>query len=116
MSAKIHPLAVVHPEALIDPSCEIGPFCVVGKGVKLGPNNQLLSHVVLDNLVTVGQSNVFHPFCVVGGVPQDLKYRGESTRVEIGNHNTIRESVTINIGTDGGGGITRVGSHNLLMA
>lgn len=116
MSGKIHPSSIIHPEAQIDPSCEIGPFCIVGAGVKLGPNNVLKSHVVIENKTIIGEENVFFPFSVIGGVPQDLKYKGESTELVIGNKNTIRESVTINIGTVGGGSITRVGDQNLLMA
>ena len=113
---KIHPTAIVHPEAQIHESCEIGPFCIVSKEVKLGSNNRLMSHVVVENGVTVGTDNVFFPFAVIGGVPQDLKYKGEATELIIGNHNTIRESVTLNIGTAGGGGVTKIGDHNLLMA
>ncbi len=116
MRLQIHPTAIVHPEANIHESCEIGPFCSVGKGVRLGPENILLSHVVIQNCTTVGAANVFHPFSVIGGEPQDLKYSGENTEVKIGNKNTIRESVTINIGTAGGGGVTQIGDGNLLMA
>ncbi|MEW6057122.1 MAG: acyl-ACP--UDP-N-acetylglucosamine O-acyltransferase [Bdellovibrionota bacterium] len=116
MSARIHPTAIVHPEARIDSSCEIGPFCIVGKEVVLGPNNRLISHVVIENRTTVGEENTFYPFSVIGGVPQDLKYKGESTELRIGNGNTIRESATLNIGTQGGGGVTQLGDSNLLMA
>lgn len=113
---KIHPTAIVHPEAQVHESCEIGPFCIVGKDAKLGAGNRLLSHVVLENRVTMGEHNVVFPFSVIGGVPQDLKYKGEATQLVIGDHNTIRESVTLNIGTAGGGGVTKIGDHNLLMA
>ncbi len=113
---SIHPSAQVHPEAVVHPSCEIGPFCVVGKHVKMGPNNRLISHVVADGWTEIGEGNTFFPFCVVGAVPQDLKYKGEATRLVIGDHNTIREGVTLNLGTVQGGGLTKLGSHNLLMA
>lgn len=113
---KVHPTAIIHPQAKVHPSCEIGAFCTVGKDVTLGPNNRLLSHVVMENKVTVGEGNVFYPFSVIGGAPQDLKYKGEPTELIVGNGNTIRESVTLNIGTQGGGGVTRVGDQNLLMA
>lgn len=115
-SPKIHASALVHPEAKIGKNCEIGPFCIVGPNVVLGDNNRLLSHVVVEHHTTIGDDNIIHPFAVLGAQPQDLKYRGENTKLLIGNHNTIRESVTINIGTQGGGGITKVGNHNLLMA
>ncbi|MGE4232759.1 MAG: acyl-ACP--UDP-N-acetylglucosamine O-acyltransferase [Bacteriovoracia bacterium] len=113
---KVHPTAVVHPEAKVDPSCEIGPYCIIGAQVSMGPNNKLLSHVVIDNKVTIGEGNTFHSFSVIGDTPQDLKYKGENTEVVIGNQNTIRECVTINLGTEGGGKITSVGNNCLLMA
>ncbi len=113
---KIHASAIVHPDAQIHSSCEIGPFCTVGPEVKMGEGNCLLSHVVIEGRTTIGEGNVFHPFGIIGGAPQDLKYEGEPTELVIGNRNTIRESVTLNIGTKGGGGVTRVGDSNLLMA
>lgn len=116
MTRNIHPTAIIDPEAQVHESCEIGPFCTIGKGVRLGPNNKLISHVVIENRTTVGEGNVFYPFAVIGGKPQDLKYKGEPTELVIGNYNTIRESVTLNIGTEGGGKVTRVGDKNLLMA
>jgi UDP-N-acetylglucosamine acyltransferase len=82
----------------------------------MGRNNRLMSHVVIENRTTIGDSNVFYPFAVIGGAPQDLKYRGEDSELIVGNHNTIRESVTLNIGTAGGGNVTKLGDHNLLMA
>ena len=93
----------------------MGPFCTIGPDVVLGENCVLISHVVLDGRTRIGMRNVFHPFCAVGVAPQDLKYGGEPTDTEIGDGNTIRESVTISRGTAGGGGITRLGSGNLLM-
>jgi UDP-N-acetylglucosamine acyltransferase len=113
--SKISPLAVIDPKACVADDVEIGPFCVIGPQVTLGPGNRLLNHVSISGHTTVGSGNVFHPNCVIGGLPQDKKYQGENTRLIIGNHNTIREAVTIHIGTTGGGGITRVGDGNLLM-
>jgi UDP-N-acetylglucosamine acyltransferase len=94
----------------------VGPFCTIGPEVELGEDCTLISHVVLDGRTRIGARNVFHPFCVVGVAPQDLKYGGEPTALEIGNDNTIRECVTISRGTVGGGGVTRLGSDCLLMA
>lgn len=113
---RIHPTAIVHPEAQLGLGCEIGPFCTVGPEVKLGERNKLISHVVVQGRTTLGEDNVVHPFAVLGGAPQDLKYKGEETQLVVGNRNSIRESVTLNIGTDGGGGITKLGDDNLLMA
>ena len=113
---SIHPSAVIAPEAQVPDSCTIGPFCVIGPEVVLGENCTLISHVVLDGRTRIGARNTFHPFCAIGVPPQDLKYKGEPTEVEIGDGNTIRENVTISRGTVGGGGITRLGSNCLLMA
>jgi UDP-N-acetylglucosamine acyltransferase len=112
---RISPLSAVDPKAVIADDVEIGPFCVIGPHVTLGPGNRLLSHVVIDGHTTIGRNNLFHPHCAIGGLPQDLKYRGGATKLEIGDHNDIREAVTIHIGTEVGGGVTRVGNHNLLM-
>ena len=114
--AEIHPTAIVHPDAQIHESCSIGPFCTVDKHVKLGPDCRLISHVIIQNRVTAGTGNAFHPFSVIGGIPQDLKYRGEDSELVIGNNNIIRELVTLNIGTTAGGNVTRIGNNNLLMA
>jgi UDP-N-acetylglucosamine acyltransferase len=114
--SRIHPTAIIHPEAQIDPSVEIGPWCTVGPRVKIGKGNRLISHVVVDGRTTLGEENVLYPFSAIGMIPQDLKYKGEDTELLIGSHNTIRESVTLNLGTVQGGGKTVVGDHNLLMA
>lgn len=111
----IHPTAIVDPKAEVDSTVEIGPWCSVGPHVKIGKNTRLVSHVVVDGHTSIGESNVIHPFAVLGAVPQDLKYKGEATRVVIGNRNQIRESVTINLGTMQGGGETVVGNDCLLM-
>jgi UDP-N-acetylglucosamine acyltransferase len=115
-SMSIHPTAIVDPKANIHPSCEIGPYCVVGPGVQLGEACDLRSHVAIDGSTKIGAHNTFFPFCSIGMAPQDVSYAGEPTRLEIGDHNQIREFVTISRGTVKGGGITRVGSHTLIMA
>lgn len=101
---------------MIPDSCEVGPFSTIGPDVVLGEDCRLISHVVLDGHTRIGNRNVFFPFCSVGIAPQDLKYGGEPTQTDMGDENTIRECVTISRGTAKGGGITRVGSKNLLMA
>ena len=113
---SIHPSAVIAAGAQVPDSCTVGPFSTIGPEVALGENCVLISHVVLDGRTRIGARNIFHPFCAVGVAPQDLKYGGEPTETEIGDANTIRENVTISRGTVGGGGITRLGSNNLLMA
>ncbi|MBI3535153.1 MAG: acyl-ACP--UDP-N-acetylglucosamine O-acyltransferase [Deltaproteobacteria bacterium] len=113
---RIHQSAHIHPEANIADSVEIGPWCTVGAHAKIGAGTKLLSHVVIDGWTEIGENNTIFPFVVIGAIPQDLKYKGEPTRVVIGNSNTIRESVTINLGTVQGGGVTSVGNNSLLMA
>ena len=112
----IHPTAVIEPGAQGDPSCEIGPFAVIGPEVKLGPGNTVGPHAVVTGRTTVGQGNRIFPHAVLGAVPQDLKYRGEPTTLEIGDRNTFREFSTAHVGTAGGGGVTRIGNGCLLMA
>lgn len=113
---SIHPSALVAPGATIPASCTIGPFCTIGPEVVLGEDCTLVSHVVLDGRMRIGARNTFYPFCSIGVAPQDLKYKGEPTKTEIGDGNTIRECVTVSRGTVGGGGVTRIGSNCLLMA
>jgi UDP-N-acetylglucosamine acyltransferase len=113
---SIHPTASVDPGAEVDPSCTIGPFAVVGPNVKLGPGNVLSAHAVVTGHTTLGEGNRVFPHAVLGEVPQDLKYRGEPTRLEIGSRNTFRECATVNLGTVQGGGVTTVGNGCLLMA
>jgi UDP-N-acetylglucosamine acyltransferase len=115
-SAKVHSTAIVDPLAKIHPSCTIGPYCVVGPEVELGEGCNLVSHVAIEGPSKIGASNIFFPFASVGMAPQDLTYAGEPTRLEIGDHNQIREFVTISRGTAKGGGLTRVGNHTLIMA
>jgi UDP-N-acetylglucosamine acyltransferase len=112
----IHPTAIVDPRAIIDPTCHIGPYCSVGSNVELGPRCRLVSHVVMEGPARIGSDNRFSPFSSIGTPPQDLTYAGEPTRLEIGDHNQVREFVTINRGTTKGGGLTRLGSHTLIMA
>ena len=112
---SIHPSAVIARGAVVPDSCTVGPFSTIGAEVVLGEDCTLISHVVLDGRTRIGARNVFHPFCAIGVAPQDLKYGGEPTALEIGDDNTIRECVTISRGTVGGGGVTRIGSNCLLM-
>jgi UDP-N-acetylglucosamine acyltransferase len=112
----IHPSAVIEDGAQIDPSATVGPFCVVGSEVVLGRDVVLKSHVVISGQTTVGEGTVIFSFAVIGEIPQDLKFKGETSRLEIGERNRIREHVTMNCGTEGGGGVTRVGDDNLFMA
>ena len=113
---SIHPSAIVDPAAKLHPSCKVGPFCVIGAGVEIGEGCELISHVVVGGPTRIGPRNHFYPFSSIGLAPQDLSYAGEPTRLEIGDDNTIREFVTINRGTVKGGGLTKVGSHGLVMA
>ena len=113
---SIHPTAIVAAGAKIPESCTVGPYCTIGPDVVLGEECELVSHVVLDGNLTMGRGNRVFSFACLGISPQDLKYAGEPTRLEIGDGNTIREYVTISRGTNGGGGITRVGSDCLIMA
>jgi len=111
----IHPLSFIDPQAHVADDCEIGPFCVIGPDVTLGPGNKLHNNVTLTGHTTIGKDNVFFPNSVIGAVPQDLKYLGGPCKLEIGHNNRFRESVTVHVGTEDGGGVTRVGSNNLLM-
>src|ERR1700693_5513292 len=115
-STAIHPTAVIDPRAKVPGSCKVGPYCVIGPDVELGEDCRLVSHVAIEGPTKIGADNAFFPFCAIGMAPQDVTYRGESTRLEIGDHNEIRECVTINRGTVKGGGLTKVGSHLLIMA
>jgi UDP-N-acetylglucosamine acyltransferase len=112
----IHPTAIVDPTARIPDSCSVGPYCIVGADVELGESCELMSHVVIHGRAKIGANNRFFPFCAIGIEPQDVTYKGEKTGIEIGDHNVMRESVTINRGTAKGGGTTRVGNHTLIMA
>ena len=113
---SIHPTAIIDPGAKLHPSCKVGPYCTVGTDVEVGEGCELISHVVMAGPTKMGAHNRVFPFSSVGLAPQDLTYSGEPTRLEIGDHNTIREFVTINRGTVKGGGLTQIGSHVLVMA
>ncbi len=115
-STFVHPTAIVAPGAVLGTGCSIGPYCTVGEHVVLGEGCELVSHVVLDGHTTLGKGNRVFSFACLGIAPQDLKYRNEPTRLEIGDNNCIREYVTISRGTAGGGGTTRLGSDCLIMA
>jgi UDP-N-acetylglucosamine acyltransferase len=112
----IHPTAIIDPGAKVPASCHVGPYCVIGPDVELGENCRLLSHVVIEGPTKIGSNNSFFPYAAIGMAPQDVTYRGEATRLEIGDHNEIREYVTLNRGTVKGGGVTKIGSHLLIMA
>lgn len=113
---RFHPTAIIDPKAQLGEGVEVGPWCVIGPHVKIGRGTKLMSHVVVDGWTTMGENNIVFPFTTLGAVPQDLKYKGEETHLIIGSHNTIREGVTLNLGTTQGGGKTQLGSHNLIMA
>lgn len=115
-SMNIHSTAIIDPRAQVHPSCQIGPYCVIGAEVEIGEGCRLTSHVSIEGPTKIGVDNKFFPFCAIGMAPQDITYAGEPTRLEIGDHNEIREYVTLNRGTMKGGGVTRVGSHVLIMA
>ncbi|WP_045389584.1 acyl-ACP--UDP-N-acetylglucosamine O-acyltransferase [Falsirhodobacter sp. alg1] len=111
----IHPTAVIEPGARIGEGCEIGAFAIIGPEVTLGDRVVVKSHAVITGWTDIGDETVVFPFAVIGEVPQDLKFRGEKTRLSIGKRNRIREGATMNVGTEGGGGITTVGDDCLFM-
>jgi UDP-N-acetylglucosamine acyltransferase len=112
---QIHPTAIVAPGAQLAEDCVVGPYCVVGEHVTLGAEVSLRAHVVVDGQTTIGERTRIFPFASIGAEPQDLKYCGEESTLVIGSDNTIREYVTMNPGTTGGGLVTRVGDHCLFM-
>jgi UDP-N-acetylglucosamine acyltransferase len=116
MTTKIHPTAIVDPKARLAEGVDIGPYCVIGPDVTIGRGTRLIHHVSVLGVTTIGEGNELHPFAAIGGPPQDLKYEGGQTKVIVGDHNAIREYATIHTGTEMGGGVTTVGSHNLIMA
>ncbi len=115
-------MALIHPTALIDPAAqlaadvEVGPFATVGPHVQIGARSRIGAHCVIDGHTTIGEDNVFHPHSTIGGPPQDKKYAGELTRLEIGHRNTVREYCTFNTGTAQDAGVTRIGDDNWIMA
>ena len=114
--AQVHPSAIVEDGARLGADCIIGPFCVVGPEVVLGARVELKSHVVVTGQTEIGDDSVVFSFSVIGEIPQDLKFQGEKSRLVVGNRNRIREHVTMNAGTEGGGGVTRIGDDGLFMA
>ena len=112
---QIHATAIIHSDTKVDEGVMIGPYCCVGKDVKLGKDVQLLSHVVVEGHTSIGDGTRVFPFASIGHEPQDLKYGGEQSNLVIGVNNTIREHVTMNPGTQGGGMFTRIGDNCLFM-
>jgi UDP-N-acetylglucosamine acyltransferase len=116
MSVSIDPTSIVSASAELGDGVEIGPFCTIGPMVRLGAGVRLVSHVSIQGRTSVGEGTVAHPFVSLGQGPQDLRYRGEDTALEIGSRNVFREGVTINLGTPKGRGVTRVGDDGFFMA
>ncbi|HDZ80661.1 MAG TPA: acyl-ACP--UDP-N-acetylglucosamine O-acyltransferase [Roseobacter sp.] len=114
--ANIHPSAVIEDGARIAPSAIVGPFCVIGSQVVLHADVVIKSHTVITGQTEVGEGTVIFSFAVIGEIPQDLKFKGEFSRLVIGKRNRIREHVTMNCGTEGGGGVTKIGDDGLFMA
>ena len=113
----IHPTAIIHPEAHLPAEVEVGAYAVIGAGVRIGQGSRIGPHVVIQGPAVIGERNRFFQFCSIGADPQDKKYRGEAeSLLEIGSDNTVREYVSINRGTAGGGGKTVIGDHNWIMA
>ena len=116
MDASIHPTAIVSPGATLGEDVSIGPFCIIGSNVSIGKGSILHSHVVVDGHVEIGKKNQFFPFCSVGTPPQDVSYKGEPTRVMIGEENTFREYVSIHRATTKENGITSIGNQSFFMS
>lgn len=115
MAATVHPTAVIEPGAVLGEDVRVGPYSLVGRDTELGDGVELISHVVVTGRTQIGARSKIYPFASIGHQPQDLKYAGEPSRLEVGVETTIREHVTINPGTAGGGMLTRIGDHCLLM-
>jgi len=116
MSSRIHATAIVAPDARVAEDVEVGPYCVIGAGVEIGARTRLGPHATVHGLCKIGTDNVIHAFASVGDAPQDKKYNGEPTRLEIGDRNVIREFVTLNRGTTKAHGVTVIGNDNLFMS
>jgi UDP-N-acetylglucosamine acyltransferase len=117
MSAShVHEQAIVAASAKVGAGVRVGAYAVIGEGVELGEGCVLQSHAVVQGPSKIGRNNVFHPFCSVGGDPQDFRFQGEKTELEVGDGNTFREYVTISRGTEGGGGKTTIGNENFFLA
>jgi len=111
----IHKTAIIDPNSKISSNVHIGPFTVIGPNVEIGEGTIIQSHVNITGHTAIGKNNRIFPFASIGNIPQDLKYNGEETKLTIGDGNTIRENTTINTGTVGGGGLTKIGDNSLLM-
>ena len=111
----IHKSAIIDSNSKISSNVQIGPFTVIGPNVEIGDGTIIQSHVNITGHTTIGKNNRIFPFASIGNIPQDLKYNGEETKLTIGDGNTIRENTTINTGTVGGGGLTKIGDNSLLM-
>ncbi|MAK55391.1 MAG: acyl-[acyl-carrier-protein]--UDP-N-acetylglucosamine O-acyltransferase [Pusillimonas sp.] len=116
MTGLIHPTALVAPEAQLAEGVSVGPYSIIGPNVSIGEGTEVGPHCIIDGYTTIGRNNTFYRFCSIGGMPQDKKYQGEPTRLEIGDGNMVREYVTINTGTVQDVGVTRVGNDNWIMA
>ncbi|NEX59760.1 acyl-ACP--UDP-N-acetylglucosamine O-acyltransferase [Noviherbaspirillum galbum] len=114
--SNVHPTAVVDPKAELDPTVEVGPYSIIGPHVRIGARTKVGPHVVIEGHTTIGCDNTFFQFSSIGGAPQDKKYAGEPTRLEIGDRNLVREFCTFNCGTAQDEGVTRIGSDNWLLA
>jgi UDP-N-acetylglucosamine acyltransferase len=112
----IHPTAIVSPSAVLGEGTSVGPYSIVGPDVRMGKNNRIGPHVVIEGRTTMGDENTVYQFASVGAAPQDLKFRGEPSELRIGSRNIIRENVTLQPGTSGGGMVTAIGDQNLFMA
>lgn len=112
----IHPTAIIHPHAKLAADVKVGPYAIIEEHVEIGEACEIGSHAVIKGHTKIGSHNKIFQFCSIGEDPQDKKYTGAATYLEIGDHNVIREFCTLNRGTEGGGGVTRIGNHNLLMA
>ena len=113
---SIHPTAVIAPGARLDSTLEVGPYAVIGPRVTIGPGTTVGPHAVIEGRTRIGAGNRIFQFASVGAQPQDLKYAGEDTELQLGDQNLVREFTTLHIGTSGGGGVTRIGNRNLFMA
>lgn len=114
--ARIHPSAIVDPKAELDVSVEVGPYAIIGPDVRIGARTSIGPHVVIEGHTAIGCDNTFFQFSSIGAAPQDMKYKGEPTRLEIGDRNKIREFCTFNLGTTQDGGLTSLGNDNWIMA
>jgi len=112
----IHPTAIISHHAKLGAGVKVGPYSIIGDKVAIGDHNIIEAHVVIEAWTEIGENNHFYPFTAVGTPPQDLKFKGEKSRVTIGNNNIFREFITVNLGTLGGGGVTSIGNNNYFMA